>query len=89
MYSPAAVSALVLSGNHAIINLYAGLLPQKAVVGGEFYAYIHGIDFLCVGRDLTVAFNEKGERLEVDDGEINFKFEGVYREVRRKVRGNI
>jgi hypothetical protein len=88
IYSVAAVNALVLSGNHAIINLYAGLLPQKAIIGGEFYAYVNGVDFLCVGKDLAVAFNERGERLTTIEGEVNFKFEGVYREVRKKTRGS-
>ena len=89
IYSVSAVNALVLNGNCAIINLYAGLLPQKTVVGAEFYSYIHGIDFLCAGKDFAVAFNFKGERTEIIDGEVNFTFEGVYKEVRRKIRGNV
>ena len=89
IYSVPAVNALILSGNCAIINLYAGLLPQKAIVGAEFYAYIYGIDVLCVGMGNSIAFNSKGEKTEIAEGELNFTLEGVYKEVRRKVRGNI
>ena len=88
IYSTVAVNALVLNGNCAIINLYAGLLPEKAVIGGEFYAYIYGIDFLCVGKERATAFSAKGERVELCEGGVNFTFEGVFKEVRRKTRGN-
>ncbi len=89
IYSPSAVKALCLNGEHAIINLYAGLLPQKAFVGCEFYSYVYGIDFICISQNKSKGFNAKGEEILMTEGEANFSFEGVFREVRKKERGNV
>lgn len=89
IYSPSAVKALCLNGEHAIINLYGGLLPQKAFVGCEFYSYVYGVDFICVASHIAKAFNAKGEEVVMTNGEGNFAFEGVYREIRRRQRGNV
>ena len=89
IYSPSAVKAFCLNGEHAIINIYAGLLPKKAVIGCEFYSYVYGIDFVCVSQKEVKGFNARGEEVLMTNNEGFFALEGVFREVRKKQRGNV
>ncbi len=88
IFCVSAISSLVNCGVSLIINLYEGLCGKKAEIASEFYSYVFGVDFLCVSQNEAFAFNAFGERKNFLMGEIEMQGECIYRECRRKIRGN-
>ena len=87
LFTPSCISSMVSCGVGAIISLYEGILTKKVACACEFYAYVYGVDIVCVSLENGVAFDAYGEQKQFENNQVSLNFEGVYREVKIKRRG--
>lgn len=88
LFNPTAVSSFVNCGVSAIINLYEGFCANKPHVACEFYSYVYGVDVIYLAPNERFYYDAFGDRKDFSLGIVNCGYASVYKEVKKKVRGN-
>lgn len=84
------VKALSLCGSCLIIDLYPDFLSKNHVCAVNFYSYVYGLDFICVGTDYSAYrfAGCAGAKTASVGSVIDFPCKRLYREISIKKPGS-